>query len=430
MYPMVEESVGRTGETLVVWWSWGLIAWSLLASAGVVLLTALCAVRRRRVRRGRPGAAIGSPSASGGEPRAEAPQSLVVPRPAAEAVTSEADEGEDVAGTSGDRSTQPLDHLRPALAAAGVQAQRDVRLRALERLLEGARAGDYTLPGELLRATEAHHRLRELVVRPPRAFGRDHAAARLVSAATRGRPLEPLALSARIQRSRIDVLLFAEAVEVVAMAVDLGQDDAATLAGDLGRLIIEEHLRPADRAVLREAGRAAARLAPYLEGFRVDTARIVGAGRRARLACAALPALVRRHRSIRAAREAVNVLGEQTPRHDRRNLFAFFEDPLALGPPGLPYDRTPAPPLAEDDTARLLGLVSARAARGRPWLPTVAEQDAAWLACFEAPSGARRTDRIESEPRKATGRRLRPPRPRRASGAPEGTDAVPVRSSR
>ena len=392
----------------MVWWNWVLIAWSLLASAGVALLALLCTVRRRRARDGRPAVAIGSPPAPAGAPRAAVGE-------------------EGVADVPDERTTQPLDHLRSALASAGVQAQRDVRACALDRLLEGARAGNYTLPSQLLRATEGHRRLRELVVRPPRAFGRDHAAARLASRATRGEPLDPLELSARIQRSRTDVLLFAEAVEVVAMAVDLGQEEAATMAGDLGREIIEEHLRPAHHEVLRQTARAAARLAPYLDGFQVDASRIISASRRARLAYAALPALVRRHRSIRAARDAVNVLGGRSPRHDHRNLFAFFQDPLALGPPGLPYDRTPAPAPAEDDTARLLWLVSARAARGRPWLPTVAEQDAAWLACFEAPDGARRTDRVASEAGDASARRARPPRRRRGSpGALDGADEAPA----
>src|SRR5689334_8293790 len=112
MYPMVGRSVARTRRTVMVWWSWGLIAWAVLASAGVVILTAVCTLRRRRAARARAGVEVGPSSAP----------------------------------PSGTRSTQPLDHLRPALAAAGEPAQRDVRSRALERLLEGARAGDYTLP--------------------------------------------------------------------------------------------------------------------------------------------------------------------------------------------------------------------------------------------------------------------------------------------
>ena len=77
-----------------------------------------------------------------------------------------------------------------------------------------------------------------------------------------------------------------------------------------------------------------------------------------------------------------NALGERTPQCDRRALFSLFERPLAFASDGVPYDESPGPPVPQDETARLLWLLSDEAAAGRPWLPTVAEQDAAWRAHF------------------------------------------------
>jgi hypothetical protein len=112
-----------------------------------------------------------------------------------------------------------------------------------------------------------------------------------------------------------------------------------------------------------------------------QTARILTASLKVRNAYLTLPELVRRHSSILAAREWANALGERTPQGDRRGLFAMFEKPLALAAvAGLPNDDIPVPRLPEDETARLLWLVSEQAVAGRPWLPTVAEQDAAWRA--------------------------------------------------
>jgi hypothetical protein len=41
------------------------------------------------------------------------------------------------------------------------------------------------------------------------------------------------------------------------------------------------------------------------------------------------------------------------------------------------------PPLPDDPTARLLWLVSDEACAGKPWVPSAAEQDAAWRRHFE-----------------------------------------------
>jgi hypothetical protein len=45
--------------------------------------------------------------------------------------------------------------------------------------------------------------------------------------------------------------------------------------------------------------------------------------------------------------------------------------------------------MLRNDTARLLWSVGARGAVGRPWLPPVGDQDAAWWAQFGGPAPLR-----------------------------------------
>jgi hypothetical protein len=143
--------------------------------------------------------------------------------------------------------------------------------------------------------------------------------------------------------------------------------------------LVAEHLRPAYAEVLARAADVARTLAPYIDDrFLPDTPRVMTASRRVRKAYLALPALVRRHSLILAAREWANALGERTPEWDRRGLFSVLEDPFALvagTAAGRPYDDIPEPPVPDDDTARLLWLVSDEGRAGKPWLPSVAEGD-------------------------------------------------------
>lgn len=60
------------------------------------------------------------------------------------------------------------------------------------------------------------------------------------------------------------------------------------------------------------------------------------------------------------------------------NRFADFANPLAFAPQWRPPAQIPRLPWPTDPTAALLWLVSEKVAPARPWLPTVAEQDAAW----------------------------------------------------
>jgi hypothetical protein len=283
-----------------------------------------------------------------------------------------------------------MTRLLPA-AAGGGQGCTEVPDTLLGRLVDGARSGSYTLPERLVDLHQAARRLRDLALSAPPHVGREGAVARLVDAAMDSGPLDPMGLCAEMHRSRTDRLLHQEALELLRAATRRAEDAAVREAAAASDAIITEHLRPAYREVLRRARDVVRRLGPCIDDrCRLDTARVMTASRRVRIAYLALPGLVAEHSRILAARDCAITLGERVPQCDRRGLFSVFEDPFAFAAAsGRSYDDIPAPPpLPADDTARLLWLVSAQGGAGRPWLPTAAEQDAAWRMHFDRPAAA------------------------------------------
>jgi hypothetical protein len=76
-------------------------------------------------------------------------------------------------------------------------------------------------------------------------------------------------------------------------------------------------------------------------------------------------------------------VGMRTTKHDDSGLFGVFEQPMAFFPTWKPPARIPLLPFPEDETARLLWLVlDETAIKAKPWLPTTAEEDAAWWGQF------------------------------------------------
>jgi hypothetical protein len=330
-------------------WIWGLISWAAITTLAVLYLAVVCRQRRRRSTDPEPMLEDGS-----------VPGFVVEALPAQQPLDSTSQP----AGTM----TLPLLGFPPGATQAERPSGAEPR-RVLDRLVAGARSGDYTLPPRLLDAHRAARLLGELDLPAPVPFGRDDAAAHLVGAAMDGRPLDPMGLCAETHRSRTDRLLHQEAIELLRGATRRAQDGAVCEATEACDRIITEHLRPAYREVLQQAREVARRLGPCIDDqFRPDTARIITASLRIRNAYLALPELVRRHSAILAARDLANALGDRTPQGDAQGLFAVLERP--------PADR----PLPADDTARLLWLVSDEAQEWNPWLPTVAEQDASWRA--------------------------------------------------
>jgi hypothetical protein len=379
----------------MAWWVWGLIGWSAIATVSVIVLAAACGAGHRPRRSSFPPTAASAWEAEpgSGEPAAPAttvddpvvgpPDDMAPPPVPVQRLPQGA--GYPLARVEGPRPPAPP-QPRPA-------ADEQVRTTdplgpsvALRRLLSGAVAGDYTLPRRLHDVAGAYERLQTVELSEPEEFGPAQAADRLLTDAIDRRPLDPVALCEQVHRVRNGRLLLSEARGVRDRALAQAEVTTVREAGAVTERVIAEHLRPAYYDVLKRAAVLARRLSRYTdESFRLDTTALLTAGRKVRAAAEDLRPLVRRHRSILAARDVANAVGGRTPEHDHRGLFAIFRDPLAFATPGLPYEEIPGARLPEDPTAALLWLVSDRAAAGKPWLPTVAEQDAEWRAHFWMP---------------------------------------------
>lgn len=96
----------------------------------------------------------------------------------------------------------------------------------------------------------------------------------------------------------------------------------------------------------------------------------------------ALPGLVEKWRVIVDAHGRAIGVGQRTVKYDHDGLFSAFENPMTF----FPGWKLPAPipriPFPDDATARLLWLASDEVTKAKPWLSTMAEQDAAWWAQF------------------------------------------------
>jgi hypothetical protein len=89
-----------------------------------------------------------------------------------------------------------------------------------------------------------------------------------------------------------------------------------------------------------------------------------------------------RRSGILHARRLANAIGHRTPQHDSNHLYASSAKPFSFHPDWKLPAPIPRPPWPEDPTESLLWIVSPAAAAAQPWLPTIAEQDAAWWAQF------------------------------------------------
>lgn len=72
-------------------------------------------------------------------------------------------------------------------------------------------------------------------------------------------------------------------------------------------------------------------------------------------------------------------------------MFGEFSRPMTFHPDWKLPARIPPLPSPQDPTQRLLWVVGPDAAMAKPWLPTLAEQDAAWWETFG--SGVERAQR-------------------------------------
>ncbi len=206
----------------------------------------------------------------------------------------------------------------------------------------------------------------------------DTAAARLVSAVAAGTSVDVLELGTAVAQAETDRQTTEKARAVLAAAIEQAGNAATSVASDLTEQVISQHLRPA----LAELYARVREVSAQLDGYGLDPHRLITAPAKVRNAYAELPALVARSTAIFTARKHVNFIGHREPQHDASNFYADYQTPLALSPQWKPPAQIPRIPAPADPTERLPWIVSEAAAPAQPWLPTMAEQDAAWWSQF------------------------------------------------
>jgi hypothetical protein len=248
----------------------------------------------------------------------------------------------------------------------------------LEVLVSAAEESGYSLPEALVAAHATLVAVKGLTIPTPPTLDVHTAAARAITATAAGEPVDLLALAGEAAEAQLDRQRYEQAQLIRSLAIEQAGEAAQHLASDIVEQVITQHLRPALEQVHAQAREAGAALGDYS----LDAHTLLAAPAKVRAAYLKLPELVARQSAIWKARRLINTLGYREVKHDGAHLYGEFERPLALSPHWKPPARIPPIPAPEDPTARLLWVVSEQAAPARPWLPTVAQQDAAWLAQF------------------------------------------------
>ena len=266
------------------------------------------------------------------------------------------------------------------------------RLLALSRVIEHQRVGGYDLPGDVLEAHSAYQRAQAIPV-PERPALRhpDTAATALVDQLASGQDVDLLATAGDITAAQDEARRVDVAQQLYALVVERVGERTSMVAIGAADRIITEHLRPAHTQVLDDAHGHAAKLGgASLDGPGWDAPAKVRTARRE------LAELADRLRAIRTARLDVITLAEQTPEHDTGHNFALLRRPQALAPGLSPGPRMlPRLDVPADPVSMLVWLVTV-AEPAEPWLPSTAEQDAAWFDVFGQAQQARRAAAVSA----------------------------------
>ncbi|MDP9395574.1 MAG: hypothetical protein M3Q27_15555 [Actinomycetota bacterium] len=257
------------------------------------------------------------------------------------------------------------------------------RIGALSTLTQSATAGGYTLPTDVVDAHAVWQRLRQVELPTPRQLHIEDAAGRIVHTVTRGEALDLLEVGAEFDRVERERRAYDQALTVLRLAVEQAGNAAVNAASDAADRIVTEHLRPAHTALLQRVREVVELLRPHIDAaYHLDAHGVMTASAKVRAAYLEVPALVDRWRLINDARNRANLIGLRTVEYDHDGVFATFENPMALVPGWTPTVGMPRIPFPEGATARLLWIASEEVAPARPWLPTFAEQDAAYWSIF------------------------------------------------
>lgn len=253
-----------------------------------------------------------------------------------------------------------------------------MEIQALLKVANAAETGRYTLPAELTEALSTYRRTNEVNLPEVQRFQVDQAAGRIFAAVQAGEDPGMGGIVKTAAHAANEAAAVTQVQYALELARELAENGAVLVAADMAEHIITDHLAPAYRQMLDEVRE----VATALEGCATDGDSLLTAPTKVQKAYLRLPELVDRNKAIREARGRINVAANRKPQHDVRDLFALFSKPMALRPGWKPPAHVPMLDMPTDDRKFLLWLVSDKAAPGEPWLPTVAQQDAAYWEQF------------------------------------------------
>lgn len=255
------------------------------------------------------------------------------------------------------------------------------QVRLLTRLIDSSEVGEYSIPADLLAAWWTFESVKALTIEDPQILTAEEASGNLVSAVAARETVDPLELARQVELGVTERAVVGRARVILEMAHEQAAHKAVLTAREQCDSIISEHLAPALEQVYTQARKVAS----ALDGYDLRNAHaLVTAPSRVRQAFASLPALVERRRVIWDARSAINRVAGREPQHDTGGHFLQFQNPVHFVKSWTPTTPLPRAFGPEDPTDRLLWLASDEVAPALRWLPTVEQQDAAWLGFFGA----------------------------------------------
>jgi hypothetical protein len=265
----------------------------------------------------------------------------------------------------------------------------------VEKLINFAEVGQFTLPMQLTKAYEVYQQVRAYGddFEPHQIYHEKIAAADLVAAAHRGEDQSLIELGRKFIASRDEGQAHDWAIVIMREALEVSTEQAESIIDELADEIILEHLQPVHKTVLAEAVEVITATGAEPINELLNSPRLAiydGRHERAtRSALRALAPLSDRFAAILAARDRVNLSGGvnwSTPRHleyDLDHVFAYLAHPevLAEGWSIEVVTHLPRPGIPTDPMEKLVWFATT-AQPAEPWLPTTAQQDGAWLSLF------------------------------------------------
>lgn len=251
------------------------------------------------------------------------------------------------------------------------------RLHALKTLIDLQGTGGFTLPPELLTAATLPEQVGAQTLPEPPVFGEQQAADAVLYDLQQGRTLDLDSYAAKVLDSQAAGQRRERSLQILQATRELAVTVAVNAAADFADHVVTTTLRPAFDDTLAQS----ARCATALHGHPLDHRALITAPAKVRTAWLELQGLADRYSAIRQARTAINTAGLRAAEHDGSGEFAHLHSPHTLTGYKLGAGRPPRVDQPTDPVDLMLWLTSPGQA-GKPWLPTMAEQDARWLEVY------------------------------------------------